>query len=259
MTTIQQFHTLHHIDDLLFLGNAWDIPSARALEKGGFKAIGTTSWGIAHALGYTDGEKIDFDLHLAVIKRIVENVQIPVSADIEAGYGEDAPAIIENVLRTADVGVAGINLEDSLKHRAGLRDIAQHSDLLRQIRTALDNSGFHDFYINARIDTYFQKEDPLAETIDRARVYVESGASGIFVPGVKDEADIRAIATQVAAPLNVLSLPGLTDGKLLREWGVKRLSFGNALYDNMAAYLESHAALLFEATDTASLYESVRS
>lgn len=259
MTAIQPFHALHHADDLLFLGNAWDIPSARALEKGGFRAIGTTSWGIAHAQGFTDGEKIDFDLHLAIIRSIVRHVQIPVSADIEAGYGESAQAIVENVLRTADVGVAGINLEDSLKHQEGLRDAAEHGLLLRQIRTALDNRGFHDFYINARIDTYFQKENPLTETIERGNIYVESGASGIFVPGVTSESDIRAIATQVAAPLNVLSLPGLTNGKLLREWGVRRLSFGNALYDKMAADLENTATHLFETTDTRSLHETTGS
>lgn len=255
MTVIAKFLALHQTDDLLFLGNAWDIPSARALEKGGFKAIGTTSWGIAHSLGYTDGEKMDFDLHLAIIKRIVEQVRIPVTADIEAGYAADAPTIIENVLRTADVGVAGINLEDSLKSSTGLRDMAQHGDLLCKIRTALDHNGFPDFYLNARIDTYFQKEDPLAETIERARVYVESGASGIFVPGAAEEADIRAISAEVAAPLNVLSLPGLTDGKLLREWGVKRLSFGNSLYDKMVAFLESSAEQLFQTQNTASLFQ----
>ncbi|MED1795453.1 isocitrate lyase/phosphoenolpyruvate mutase family protein [Brevibacillus nitrificans] len=255
MTVIQQFQALHQANELLFLGNAWDVPSARALEKSGFQAIGTTSWGIAHSLGYSDGEKIDFDLHLAVIKRIVEQVSIPVSADIESGYGEDAATIIEHVLRTAETGVAGINLEDSLKKSTGMRDIALHGELLGQIRTALDHNGFANFYINARIDTYFQKADPLQETIERAKVYVECGASGIFVPRVKEETDIRTIAAQVAAPLNVLSLPGLTDGKLLREWGVKRLSFGNFLYDKTVAFLESSAGQLYQSTDTSSLFQ----
>ncbi len=137
-----------------------------------------------------------------------------------------------------------------------MRDIAQHGELLGQIRTALDHNGFADFYINARIDTYFQKEAPLQETIERAKVYVECGASGIFVPGVKQETDIRTIAAQVAAPLNVLSLPGLTDGKLLGEWGIKRLSFGNFLYDKTVAFLESSAGQLYQSTDTSSLFQS---
>ncbi len=103
--------------------------SALTLEKVGFKAIGTTSWGIANSLGYADGELIDFDRHLGIIKTITENVKVPVSADIEAGYSEDTNKIIDNVLRMADVGVAGINIEDSLKKSTGLREISQHCKL----------------------------------------------------------------------------------------------------------------------------------
>ncbi|GED69293.1 hypothetical protein BRE01_29950 [Brevibacillus reuszeri] len=91
MNKIKQFCALHNTPDILFLGNAWDVLSARTLEKSGFQAIGTTSWGIAASLGYADGENIDFGLHLSIIKMIVDHVQIPVSADIEAGYGEAAP------------------------------------------------------------------------------------------------------------------------------------------------------------------------
>jgi len=115
MNKIQEFNEMHASPELLFLGNAWDLLSALTLEKAGFKAIGTTSWGIANTLGFADGELIDFDRHLGIIKTIAENVKVPVSADIEAGYSEDISKIIDNVLRTADVGVAGINIEDSLK------------------------------------------------------------------------------------------------------------------------------------------------
>lgn len=115
MNMMKEFKELHFSEGLLFIGNAWDPLSALTLEKAGFKAIGTTSWGIANSLGYSDGELIDFDQHLAIIKTITENVKIPVSADIEAGYSEDPDQIINNVLRTAEIGVAGINIEDSLK------------------------------------------------------------------------------------------------------------------------------------------------
>ena len=115
MNKIQEFNELHSSKELLFLGNAWDLLSALSLEKAGFKAIGTTSWGIASSIGLRDGELIDFERHLGIIKTIVDNVKIPVSADIEAGYSEDPSKIIHHVLRTADVGVAGINIEDSLK------------------------------------------------------------------------------------------------------------------------------------------------
>ncbi|MFB5676836.1 isocitrate lyase/phosphoenolpyruvate mutase family protein [Paenibacillus terreus] len=256
MSMIREFNNLHTSEELLFLGNAWDLLSALTLEKTGFKAIGTTSWGIANSLGYADGELIDFNQNLAIVKTIAENVKIPVSADIEAGYSEDFNTIIDNVLRTADVGVAGINIEDSLKKETGLRDIADHCSLLIKMRTALENRGFKDFYINARTDTYFQLENPFNETIDRASAYVESGASGIFVPGVTEEDEIQQIAAQVKAPLNILSLPNLTSCNKLKELGVKRFSFGNALSDKVIACLQNNAAKLLELQDTSHLYEN---
>lgn len=255
MTKIQEFNQLHAAQELLFIGNAWDLLSALILEKAGFKAIGTTSWGIANSLRYADGELIDFDRHLAIIKTITENVKIPVSADIEAGYGSDTKTIVENVLRTADVGVAGINIEDSLKKQNGLRTINEHCSLLSDIRTALDNNGYKGFYVNARTDTYFQLEKPFLETINRAKAYVESGANGIFVPGLTDYGEIKEITLNVNAPINVLSLPGLTNCNELKELGVKRFSFGNALSDKIISELTMNATLLMELQDTSFLYK----
>lgn len=254
MTNIKEFNELHFSKDLLILGNAWDLLSALILEKSGFKAIGTTSWGIANSLGHSDGELIDFERHLSIIKLIADNVKIPVTADIEAGYGETAEKIVDNVLRTADVGVAGINIEDSLKKQKGLRDISQHCTLLLKIREELDNNGYGGFYINARTDTYFQRENPFQETIKRAKAYVESGASGIFIPGLTNYDEIKEITLNIGAPLNVLSLPGLTNGKELEELGVKRLSFGNALSDKVITLLERDTARIVELNDTSHLF-----
>lgn len=255
MNKINKFKELHLSGDVLFLGNAWDLLSALALEKAGFKAIGTTSFGIARSLGFTDGENIEFDDHLKIIKMIVDSVKIPVSADIEAGYGEDIDTIVSNVLRTADAGVAGINIEDSLKKQKGLKEVEQHSRLLSKMRKELDRTGFEGFYINARIDTYLQKENPILETINRAKAYAESGASGIFVPGLSADEEIKEIVYHVIAPLNLLSLPGLTNCNKLKELGVKRFSFGNALSDKMITLLEKNAARLLEYNDTAHLFE----
>jgi 2-methylisocitrate lyase-like PEP mutase family enzyme len=254
MNIIQQFKELHQSEEILFLGNAWDLLSAMSLEKAGFKAIGTTSWGIARTLGFADGEKIDFDVHLGIIKSIVNHVKIPVSADIESGYGNDSRTIIDNVLRTADLGVAGINIEDTPKKQTGLRELSLHCDLLSKMRTALEKNGFKDFYINARIDTYFQKKDPLNETIDRAKAYVESGASGVFVPGLRKYDEIKAITLGVSAPLNVLSLSGLTNCNKLKELGVRRFSIGNALFDQINVFLERSAAQLYDYQDTSLLF-----
>jgi len=255
MSKIQEFNELHSAKELLFIGNAWDLLSALTLEKVGFKAIGTTSWGIANSLGYADGELIDFDRHLAIIKTIANNVKIPVSADIEAGYGQNQKTILENVLRTADVGVAGINIEDSLKKQKGLRNLKEHCNLLAEMRTMLDNHGYKNFYINARTDTYFQLQNPFMETMNRAKAYVESGVSGIFVPGLIDDKEIREITLNIDAPINLLSLPELTDCNKLKELGVKRFSFGNALSDKIIAYLKMKSSQLLEKQNTAFLYE----
>jgi len=255
MSKIQKFNDLHSPQELLLLGNAWDVLSALTLEKAGFRAIGTTSWGIANSLGYADGERIDFQRHLTIIQAIAEQVNIPVSADIEAGYGKDEQSIIDNVLRTADVGVAGINIEDSFKNQVGLRSLAEHSHLLTNMRTMLDNRGYQDFFINARTDTYFQLEQPLEDTLTRAKAYVESGASGVFIPGLTDVDEIRTITSNVDAPINLLSLPGITNCQFVKELGVRRLSLGNAFSDKIIAYLTQHAAQLVIDQDTSSLYE----
>jgi len=255
MSKIQEFHQLHAGKELLLIGNAWGLLSALLLEEVGFKAIGTTSWGIANSLGYADGELIDFDRHLSIIKTMTDNVKIPVSADIEAGYGSDQKTILENVLRTADVGVAGINIEDSLKKQKGLRNLKEHCHLLEAMRTMLDNRGYNDFFINARTDTYFQMQEPFNETMERAKSYIESGASGIFIPGLADEEEIKEITSNTNAPINLFSLPGLTDCHKLKALGVKRFSFGNALSDKIITYLKMNASQILEEQNTACLYE----
>ncbi|UJF32959.1 isocitrate lyase/PEP mutase family protein [Paenibacillus hexagrammi] len=255
MSKNEQFQKLHQSDELLVLGNAWDLPSARVLEKAGFKAIGTTSWGIAASMGYTDGEEIDFDLQLAVIGRIVDHVNVPVTADIESGYGHSDEAIVSNVLKVAHLGASGINIEDSLKGETGLKQLTEQCQLLSKIRGALDSNGFEDFFINARIDAYLLNINPLHETQARLKAYVESGASGIFVPGLKDEAETKLIASCTSAPLNVMAHSDLADFDKLRELGVRRLSLGGALYRKAAALLEQCALEMLESRSTSVLFE----
>ncbi|MFC4101680.1 isocitrate lyase/PEP mutase family protein [Paenibacillus xanthanilyticus] len=256
MSRMKEFQGLHESNDLLVLGNAWDLPSAHVLEKAGFKAIGTTSWGIATSLGYSDGEAIDFELQLAVIQRIVNHVQVPVSADIESGYGPNDEVIVSNVLKVANIGAVGINIEDSLKASRGLKPLSEQCGLLAKIRSALDNSGFGDFFINARTDPYLLHHlDPLNETMTRSKHYVESGASGIFVPGLKNWEEIRMIASSASAPLNVMALPDLTDCEKLKELGVRRLSLGGSLYRKMTALLEQCAVEMLDSHDAAILFK----
>ncbi|MFC5528378.1 isocitrate lyase/PEP mutase family protein [Cohnella yongneupensis] len=255
MNKIELFQKLHDSSELLLLGNTWDLPSARILEQVGFKAIGTTSWGIAASLGYVDGEVIDFDIQLSTIKRIVDHVQVPVTADIESGYGENDEMIVTNVLKVAHLGAVGINIEDSLKGASGLMQVSHQCKLLSRIRDALENSGFSHFYINARIDTYLLNQAPLNETLTRAKAYWESGASGIFVPGLKNAEDIKTIASCTLAPLNVMASPDLTDCCMLKELGVRRLSLGGSLYRKMIKLLEQCAGEMLNSRNTSIIFE----
>lgn len=255
-SSIAEFRRLHKGEDLLFLGNAWDAASAAALEKAGFAAIGTTSYGIAQASGMRDGEEIPFDRLAAIVRDIAARVNIPVSADIEAGYASKHADIVDNALRVADAGAAGLNIEDSPKDRHGLRDVFEQAKLLVLLRNALDARGFGGFFINARTDTYLMPgvSDPFEETLLRVRAYADGGADGIFVPGLSANAEIAAVASASPLPLNVMSLPGLTSVSHLQKLGVRRFSFGNAFSDLALAFLERSAKRLLRDQGTQSLY-----
>ncbi len=255
MNTDLSFTAMHQQAELLFLPNAWDVISAMVLEQSGFKAIGTTSWGISNALGYKDGENIAFSELLALVTKMIAAVDIPVSVDIESGYGDTTEAIAENALRVADLGAAGINFEDSLKHTAGLIDKQKQCGLIEKIRAKLDGQGHQGFFINARIDTYIQLKNPMDETISRAVDYVSSGASGVFVPGVSQSDEIKQLVDAIDAPLNVMSLPSLSDAASLNKLGVKRFSVGNALSDAVTVFIEQKARQLLGQQNTASLYQ----
>jgi len=259
MNRLSDFKKMHEQNEPLFLPNAWDVLSALVLAQVGFKAIGTTSWGIANSMGANDGEQIQFDEHLALIEKIISAVEIPVTVDIESGYSDSISVVVDNVLKIADLGASGINIEDSLKNRpqknrSGLNDKNRQCELLAQIRGALDSHGCRDFFINARIDTYLQQKEPLQETIARAIRYIDSGADGVFVPGLCDKSEITELVKSIAAPLNVMSLPGCTDIESLGELGVKRFSIGSALSDATISFIEESARTIFAEHNTEILH-----
>jgi len=250
------FKAMHEQDQLLFLPNAWDLLSALVLQQSGFKAVGTTSWGVANAMGYKDGEQIEFKELLMLAKKMVDVLDIPVSIDMESGYSKNGDIIAENVLKIAEVGVSGINFEDSLKGESGLNSVGEQCKLLEKMRSKLDSHGYGNFFINARIDTYFQLEHPLDETILRANQYYKSGANGIFVPGLCQSEEIKQIASAIKAPLNVMSLPNLTDAKSLNQMGVKRFSIGPALSNATTAFIERSAREVLTLENTKGLYDN---
>ncbi len=209
------------------LPNAWDAGSARILEQVGFPAIATTSAGIAWSCGVPDGEMLDRDTMLDHVARIVAAVGVPVTADLEAGYGDTADDVGRTVSRAVELGAVGGNIEDA--GPGGLISIDEAVDRLAAARAA-GPSG--TFVLNARTDTYFvgTSGDAFGETVERAVRYVEAGADCVFVPGVVEEETIRRLAAAIPGPLNVVAgLASTSDAPTLFSLGVKRVSLGGSL------------------------------
>ena len=209
------------------LPNAWDAGSARVLEQVGFPAIATTSAGIAWSCGVPDGGGLDRDTMLEYVGRIVAAVGVPVTADLEAGYGATPDDVGRTVARAAELGAVGGNIEDA--GRGGLFGVDVAVDRLAAARAAAPSG---TFVLNARTDTYFAGTtgDPFAETVERAVRYVDAGADCVFVPGVVDEDTIRRLAAAIPAPLNVVAgLANVIDAPTLFSLGVTRVSLGGSL------------------------------
>ncbi len=218
------------------LPNAWDAGSARILEQVGFPAIATTSAGIAWSLGVPDGGALDRETMLECVRRIVTAVSVPVTADLEAGYGGTAEEVGETVARAAALGVVGANIEDA--EREGLFGIDQAVDRIRAARAAAPSS---TFVLNARTDTYFAgvDGDVFAQTVERAVRYVDAGADCVFVPGVVEKDTIRRLADAIPGPLNVVAgLANTIDAPTLFSLGVKRISLGGSLARAALSMLE---------------------
>lgn len=241
MSNYKQFAQLHH-NGLLILPNAWDARSAKIFEESGYAAVGTSSSAVSAALGYPDGEGMPFEEYLGVIKRIAVTVKIPFTVDMEMGYGDNPDSISANLIRLAELGVVGINIEDSQVEDGmrSLRDASAFAATLAAIRSNLAANGI-DLFINVRCDTHLLNVTAARrETADRIRLYEDAGADAIFLPGIVKEEDIAAAAKQTRLPLNVMCVPGLPDFNRLEQLSVKRVSMGpflcNAVYKQAATY-----------------------
>ncbi|MBZ5726218.1 MAG: isocitrate lyase/phosphoenolpyruvate mutase family protein [Acidobacteriia bacterium] len=219
---------MHAGPGILVLPNAWDAASARIFEETGFPALATTSAGVAYALGYPDGERISRDEMLAAVRRIAAAVAIPVTADMEGGYGPavaDAEATARGVL---EAGAIGLNFEDARGGR--LLETAQHAGRVRAMRRVADEAGV-PLVINARTDVFLLQvgapESRLAEAIARANAYREAGADCLFIPGVRDAETIAALAGAIHGPINILATPGTPAAAELARLGVARVSTGS--------------------------------
>lgn len=223
------FHRLHH-EGVLVLPNAWDVASARLVEEAGAAAVATTSAGVAWSLGVADGGNLDRDRALEVTARIVGAVDVPVTADIETGYGVSLDQLAVTILAVLAAGVVGVNIEDAAG--AGLRDRAEQVERIAAVRAAADVAG-SALFINARTDVYLlglgDPDDRLRAAVRRAEAYVAAGADGVFVPGVVDATTIGQLAAASPAPLNVMAGPGAPSVAELAELGVRRVSVGMAI------------------------------
>ena len=225
------FHELHGGPHIMVLPNAWDAASAKVFERSGFSAAATTSAGIAASYGYPDGEYIGRDEMLEVIGRIAKAVAIPISADMEAGYGDTPRQIEETTRLVLEAGAVGLNLEDGTRDKAHpLVDLPLQVEKIKAVRQAADSFGI-PLVINARTDVYekLDRNDKslLNQAIRRGNAYRQAGADCIFVIDVDDKETIGNLVREINAPINVLARYGSPTIAELEKLGVARVSFGS--------------------------------
>lgn len=249
----RKFLELHRGPNILLLPNAWDVASARIFEEAGFPAIGTSSAGVAFALGYPDGQKISRDEMLGVVRRIAEAVEIPVTADVEAGYGTTPEEVAETAQAVIAAGAVGMNLEDGADDRPDyLADLSLQKEIILAILGAAAAARV-PFVLNARTDIFLYGIGPaetrMARAIERLNAYRAGGAQSLFAPGVKDRETIAQVARGVSGPLNILATVGTPTSLELQQIGVARVSVGSGPMRAALGYLARMARDLREQGD----------
>ncbi|MFC3505382.1 isocitrate lyase/phosphoenolpyruvate mutase family protein [Micromonospora krabiensis] len=240
LTRAELLRSLHTPGSPLVLVNAWDAASARIVASAGARAVATTSAGVAWSLGAPDGDSLGRDAAVGLVRRVAAAVPLPVTADIESGFGVTPVEVGVTVREVLAAGAVGVNVEDA-RHDDGapLRDVADQCARIAAVRATADEVGV-PLFVNARIDTFLRGVAGVEETVARAEAYLAAGADGIFVPGVVDPATIRALVEAVPAPLNVLAGPGAPTVAELARLGVARVSLGSAVAE--AAYAVARRA-----------------
>lgn len=222
------FRRMHDRRAVLLLPNAWDAGSARLFAQRGFAAIATTSGGLAWSLGYADGEQAPLEEVLAAIARITRVVELPVTVDIETGYGATPDAVAATVKAVIAAGAVGVNIEDGLPGHGPMRAIDAASARVRAARLAADASAV-PIVINARVDHWMQPGDTdpavrFVDAVDRAKAYLVAGADCIYPIGLSDPVVLASLVQAVGAPINVAAGAGMPDLAELARLGVARVS-----------------------------------
>lgn len=242
-----RFKQRHHQNTPLLICNVWDANSAKIAQKLNFKAIGTSSAAIAQMLGYEDGEQMRFDELLFIVKRILASTTLPLTVDIESGYSRD-PLVTAGFIKTlSELGVVGINIEDSLVNKTRkLINIDAFADYLNAVTEQLAKDNV-DIFINVRTDTFILGTDKVLEqTIERIKRYETANIDGVFVPCITNESDIKAVVNSTELAVNVMCMPELPNFGELEELKVNRISMGNFLFDSLAANLENKISDVLE-------------
>jgi 2-methylisocitrate lyase-like PEP mutase family enzyme len=229
----ETLRSLHRGPRSLVLPNVWDVVTARIVEEMGFPVVATTSAGIASSLGYADGQHIGMQEMLSVVARIASAVRLPVSADLEAGYGLTPEAMAQTARHLIATGAVGLNLEDTIGHGEESQvSLPLQVAKIRALRQAANSEGV-PLVLNARTDIYLLGiGDPATRferTVERLHAYREAGADCLFVPGVRDADTIRRLVAEAGAPLNILAGPGSPSVSELERLGVARISLGSSL------------------------------
>jgi 2-methylisocitrate lyase-like PEP mutase family enzyme len=238
----QTLRALHRPPPTLLLPNAWDLMSALIFADAGYPAIATTSAGVAWALGYADGEKTPWAEVVDATARIAAAVSVPVTADIEAGYGQTPDDVARHVVQIAQAGAVGVNLEDSAG--GGLRSVEDAAARIAAARRAVSQAGL-DLVINARTDVYLHGSGDAAarldETVKRGKAYLAAGADCIYVFALTDLAIITSITRALAAPVNIVGRPGTPPLAALESAGVARVSIASGATMVVASLLQQLA------------------
>lgn len=244
----KRFKELHVKGAPVILYNAWDAGSAKAIADAGAQAIATSSWAVAEAQGYRDGEDIPKDHVERIAGRIAATLDLPVSIDFEGGYSEDDGELAENIARLIDLGVIGINFEDRVVKGPGLYGIDRQARRISVIRRAAEKKGV-DLFINARTDLFLGRGPELAkatvEAGDRAKAYAAAGASGFFIPGLAEETMIRWICATAPLPVNAMVMKDVPAPSRLAAIGVARISYGANPHARAMGALADEARKIF--------------
>jgi len=227
----KRFYDLHHSGKLLILPNVWDCLGANLLESLQYPAIATASASVAFTNGFDDGQRISFDVVLAILKRITGSVSVPVSADIESGFAYNDEQLKQNIKQLLATGIVGINIEDTDKESNSIVPIEVQCEKIKLIKKVSEEMGV-SLFINARADVYLRGKDfdtpesKFEEALKRGGAYKAAGANCFYPIGMTRREDIKRMVDQLQMPVNILTIPGIPELSVLNDIRVARVSLG---------------------------------